>query len=80
MVLIKILIYYICKIIEEKNDDNQNNIGLFIGLGTSVGTSLWVVLGAMFNNIGLGISLGISSGVVLGLVFFYVMQKRNSNN
>lgn len=65
---------------EEKNKINTDNIGLFLVLGTSIGTSLGVVLGTNFDNIGLGTSLGISSGLVLGLVFFYVMQKRNSNN
>ena len=34
--------------IEEKNDYNQNNIGLFIGVGTAIGTSLGVSLGARF--------------------------------
>ena len=59
---------------KERNDTTQNNIRLFIGLGTSFG----VVLGTTFDNIGLGISLGISSGVALGLVFFYVMKEEKS--
>jgi len=41
--------------IEEKNDDNQNNIGLFIRIGTAIGTSLGVSFGAVFGNVGLGI-------------------------
>ena len=75
MVLIKILIYYICKIIEEKNDDNQNNIGLFIGIGTAIGTSLGLSFGAVFGNIVLGISLGISFGEGIGIIFWTVMKK-----
>ena len=34
---------------KEKNDANQNNIGLFIGIGTSIGTSLGVVLGILIT-------------------------------
>ena len=58
-----------------KNDYNQNNIGLFIGIGTAIGTSLGVSLGTAFDNIGLGISLGISFGAGIGIVLWTVIKK-----
>jgi len=64
--------------IEEKNDYNQNNIGLFIGVGTAIGTSLGVSLGAAFDNIGLGISLEISFGAGLSMVFWSLMKKKDT--
>jgi hypothetical protein len=57
-----------------KNKDcKENNLGLFIGVGSALGVSM----GTAFDNIGLGISLGISFGAGLGIVFWSVIKKKD---
>ena len=64
---------------KEKSDTHQNNIGLYIGIGTSTGISLGVTFGSVFGNIGIGIALGISFGVGIGIILWSVKQKINNN-
>jgi hypothetical protein len=60
-----------------KNNQKDGLFSLFLSMGTGIGITFGVSLGAAFDNIGLGISLGISFGAGLGIVFWSIMQKVN---